>query len=339
MQTPVSSPHWHDKSSVTGVMLNVVYALIPGLLCYIWFFGWGILFQCLLAAACALLFEYMVLRLRGREAGMFLRDGSVAVTGLLLALAISPLTPWWITVIGTAFAVIIAKHVFGGIGHNLFNPAMAGYVFILLCFPAQMNTWMLPLAQSSMDFSAIDSLAAIFVADQQLIDAVSGATPLNDMKSRLDLMGMVSEIRGGALYGNFAGKGWEWIAIAWLLGGIYLLLRGIINWHIPVSVITGTFVISLLFNIYDPDTYASPLFHILSGGTLFCAFFIATDPVTAAASNRGRLIYGCLIGLLIYIIRVWGAYPDGVGFAVLIANALVPLIDLKTRPRVFGEQT
>lgn len=337
-ETPfVSSPHRHAGASVAGVMLRVAGALLPGLLIYIWFFGAGVLIQCLLAVSIALAVEALMLRLRGRSVPLFIRDGSALVTGLLFALCIPPFTPWWITLIGIVFAIAIAKHVFGGIGYNPFNPAMAGFVFVLLCFPPEMNTW--PAAPGLLDhgISLGDSLRAIFLPGRGTVDALSGATALGHLKSRLGLMVMVSEIRADAIFGTFGGRGWEWVNAAYLAGGVALLVMGIVKWQIPTAMLASLVVVSAAFNFYDPDTYASPLFHLFSGATFLGAFFIATDPVTASTTPRGRLIYGALIGTLIYVIRVWGAYPDGVAFAVLIGNAAAPLIDHHTRPRVMGE--
>jgi len=333
-----SSPHWHNNQTITGVMLNVCFALIPGILCYIWFFGTGIIIQCLLAVFFALTLEYLVLKLRKRDPRLFLRDGSAIVTALLFAISVSPLMPWWIAFIGIAFAIIISKHLFGGLGYNLFNPAMAGYIFVLLCLPAQMNIWPSAIELRVDSISLSEYFNIIFLSSYTQTDAYSGATPLNEMRSRLGAMGMVSEIKTGPVFGHFGGIGWEWISFAFLLGGLYLLVRGFIKWHIPVAILTTVFFISLVFNLYDPDLYAPPMFHVCSGGSILCAFFIATDPVTAPTTQKGQIIFGCLVGVLIYLIRTWGAYPDGVGFAILIANAFVPLIDILTRPKVFGEK-
>ncbi len=333
----ISSPHEHDSSSVSGMMWRVCLALLPGLSVYLWFFGGGIIIQCLLAVSFALVLEYLMLKLRHQPLALFLKDGSAIVTGLLFAFTISPLTPWWITLSGIAFAIIIAKHIYGGLGYNPFNPAMAGYVFILLCFPAQMNIWPATAGMVENTASLSDYLGAIFRLGQIDTDAVSGATALNQMKSQLGLMNMVSEIQHGPIYGHFAGVGREWISVGFMLGGLALLVMGVIKWQIPAAMLGTMFFISMIFNVYDGDIYASPLFHLLGGGTILCAFFIATDPVTASTTPAGRLIYACLIGILAYGIRVWGAYADGIAFAVLIANACVPLIDYYTRPGVIGE--
>ena len=330
----ISPPHRHDGNSVTRMMLLVCVALIPALICYIIFFGWGILFQCLLAVGFAVSCEYFVLKIRKQDTQLFLKDGSAIVTGLLFAFTISPLTPWWITFSGIFFGIVFAKHLYGGLGYNPFNPAMAGYVFVLLCFPVQMTIWPASLEQS---ISITEYLSRIFQLGQLNIDAISGATPLSQMKSQLSAMGMVSEIMTDPIYGNFGGADWEWINFSFLLGGIALLALKVIKWQIPIIVLASLFSISLLFNVIDSDIYASPLFHIFSGGTIFCAFFIATDPVTSSTTPTGKIIYAVLIGIIAYVIRTWAAYPDGIAFAVLLANAAVPLIDKVTRPMVFGE--
>ena len=321
-------------------MLRVCLAMLPGLLCYIWYFGWGIVIQCLLAVSFALAIELLLLKISNKQIAQHLGDGSAVVTGLLFALTITPYTPWWITLIGVSFAIVFAKHLYGGLGYNPFNPAMAGYVFILLCFPAQMNIWPTVSGFADVAPGLGDYLSMIFLGQPTAgnpIDAISGASPLNHMMSQLDLMAMVSEIQADPLYGNFAGAGWEWINMAFLLGGCALLFMRVIHWQIPMAMLAGMFGASLLFNLYDAEIYASPMFNLFAGGTMLGAFFIATDPVTAATTPKGRLIYGALIGVIAYTIRTWGGFPDGIAFGVLIVNLAVPLIDQYTRPRVLGE--
>ena len=300
-------------------MFKVCMALLPGLLCNIWYFGPGVMWQCLYATVFALLTEAILLTVRKRDLRLFLGDGTAIVTAWLFALMISPLVPWWVSLTGISFGLVFAKHLYGGLGHNLFNPAATGYIFVLLCFPVIMNHW-----------PVMGELSAG-------IDVISGATPLGDTQTRLAAMDMISEIQTGPLYGMFAGAGWEWVNLAYLAGGCWLWISGIISWRIPFGVAGGVFVVSTLFSLYNPDLYASPLFHLFSGGTMLGAFFIATDPVTASTTPRGKIIYGCLIGLIAFVLRTWGAYPDGIAFAVLIANAAVPLIDRYTRPNILGE--
>ena len=332
----ISSRHRHVGITVRGVMVRVAAALVPGILVYLWIFGPGVLIQCVLAMATAVATEALILRWRGRPIRTALGDGSVIVTGLLLALCISPLTPWWVTLMATVFAVALGKHAFGGLGQNLFNPAMAGFVFVLLCFPAPMNKWPAVPAAGAPAPGLMNSLGVIFVPKAEAVDAVSGASALNHMKSRLGLMEMVSEIRSDPVYGNFGGRGWEWIAMAWLAGGVALLVLGVIRWHIPAAFIAGLTGVSGITWLMNADVYAAPVFHLATPGAMLGAFFIATDPVTAATSDRGRLAYGVLIGILTCLLRIWGIYPDGIAFAVLIGNACAPVIDRYTQPRVLG---
>ncbi len=335
-ESPISSPHWHNRTSVSAMMREVILALVPAILCSAWLFGWGIIIHCLLAIVFALSLEFIVLKIRQRDPQPFLKDGSVIVTAVIFALTITPLTSWWVSLLGIAFAVIVVKHLFGGIGYNIFNPAMAAYVFVLLSFPVEMNAWPLPASLSA--HTLTEAVEIIFAGDARLIDSYSGATALSELKTGLISMSMVSEIVSSTAFGQFAGRGTEWVSLCYLAGGLYLLLRGVITWHIPVAVLSGVFISSSLGAVYDSDMYASPVFHLFGGATMLCAFFVATDPVSASTTARGRLVYGALIGVLLYIIRVWGGYPDGAAFAVLLANAFVPLIDMKTRPRVFGER-
>lgn len=338
-------------------MSKVYLALLPGLACYVWFFGIGVLIQCLLSVCFALILEAALLTARGRDRMLFLKDGSVLVTALLFALMITPYSPWWISLAGTSFGLIFAKHLYGGLGQNLFNPAATGFVFVLLCFPVAMNHWPAPDGVPGGSAGSDNILEIIFLppspveslfppepgpggVDAEItgVDAVSGATPLANMQNRLTSMAMVSEIRSGPGYGLIAGKGWEWVNLGFMIGGLGLIMAGVISWRIPAAMLGGMFISGTIFSFYDPEVFAPPLFHLFSGGTMLGAFFVATDPVTASTTPRGRLIYGCLVGVIAYFIRVWGAYPDGVAFAVLIGNSMVPFIDRLTRPRVLGER-
>ena len=329
-----TSPYLHGQNSVASVMRQVLIALIPGSLLYILFFGWGVLIQIIIAMLCALACESLALKLRAYPLKPHLLDNSALVTALLFALTVSPFTPWWITCIGIAFSIIVVKHLYGGIGNNIFNPAMAGYLFVLLSFPAQMDRW--PLPEPEIDLELAHTLEMIFL-NGSMVDGLTGATPLGHMQSQLNMMAMVSEIRSSDIFGIFGGKGWEWIAVAHLLGGIWLIFKRIIDWKIPAVLIAALFIISALFYFVNGDVYAPPLFHIFSGGTLLCAFFIATDPVSSSNTPKGIIIYAAGTGILLYIIRTWASFPDGVAFAVLIMNCAVPLIDRYTRPPVLGE--
>ncbi|MEC9364909.1 MAG: RnfABCDGE type electron transport complex subunit D [Pseudomonadota bacterium] len=315
----LSSPFLPVAASVGSVMRDVLLALLPGIVVYVLLFGPGVLRNIAIAVAACLLFEAIALWLRGRPLRPFLSDGSALVTGVLLALTLPPIAPWWIAVVGSLFAIGLGKQVYGGLGYNPFNPAMVGYVVLLISFPVQMTAW--PALQPVWDSAP---------------DAVSAATALDHVRTQLALERTLTEISGDAAIGWAAGAGWEWIALAWLGGGLYMLWRGTIRWQIPAGMLAGLTLIALPFWAVDPDRYASPLFHWLAGATLLGAFFIATDPVSAATTPRGRLLYGALIGVLVYVIRTWGGYPDGVAFAVLLLNICAPTIDRYTQPRVYG---
>ena len=333
----VSSPFINPSAATNRLMLNVVIALIPGTVAYIWFFGVGLIVNLFFSISFALLFETIILLLRKRPLKPYLGDYSAIVTAWLFALCLPMHSPWWLVAVGIGFAMIAGKHLYGGLGFNLFNPAMVGYVVLLISFPVEMTTWFLPRSISDDSLNLIESFSySLGLVDINNWDALTSATPLDHYKTSLGMDMMISEIRQSPLFGDFGGIGWEWISNWWFIGGLYLLYTRTTNWHIPFSVIGGILTFALIFYITDPDSVASPGFHIFSGGLMLGAFFIATDPVTAATTVKGRLLYGFLIGALIYIIRTWGGYPDGVAFAVLLANMAVPLIDYYTQPRVFG---
>lgn len=334
-----SSPHLHTDNRVNRMMLAVIYALIPGTLAGIHFFGWGVMLNISLAVITALAAEALMLRLRKRPVKPFLLDGSAVVTAVLLGVALPSLAPWWLPVLGAAFALIIAKHLYGGLGYNPFNPAMVGYAMLLIAFPREMTLWLTPEVH---DISFIDNLRYTFLEQLpagQTLDGLTAATPLDAVKTQLAQNLTLSEIQrsGAELFGLLSGHGWEWINLLFMLGGLALIYMRVISWQIPLAMLATLFLISGLFHLNDPDAFASPLFHLFSGATMLGAFFIATDPVTAATTNRGRIIYGIGIGLLLYIIRSWGGYPDAIAFSVLLMNMAVPTIDYYTRPRVFGE--
>jgi len=331
-----SSPHLPVSGSVAVMMQLVLLALLPGTVCAFWLFGWGVLFNIVIAGATALIAEAAVLKLRKRPALTSLLDGSALLTAVLLALAIPPLAPWWIPVIGSLFAIVIAKQLYGGLGYNPFNPAMIGYVVLLISFPLEMTLWSAPAAQLSFP----DSLTLLFTGNfpaGQSLDTVTMATPMDTIKTRLGLNETLSEIHDSPLYGSFAGAGWEWINLWFLLGGLWLMKMKVIQWQIPAGMLGGLAAIAFVFYAINPDVYPTPLFHLFSGAAMLGAFFIATDPVSASTTPRGRIYYGAGIGLLTYVIRTWGGYPDGVAFAVLLMNLAAPTIDYYTRPRVFGD--
>lgn len=333
----ISSPFVTPSASTNRMMLNVLIALVPGSLAYIWFFGVGLIVNLVFAISFAVLFETIVLLLRKRPLKPYLSDYSAVVTAWLFALCIPMHSPWWLIAVGIGFAIIAGKHLYGGLGFNPFNPAMVGYVVVLISFPKEMTTWFLPLQISGDSLNIAQAFAySLGLADIQQWDSLTSATPLDQYKTSLGLNMMVSEIRQSPVFGDFAGVGWEWIANWWFIGGLYMLFTKTIRWHIPLAMLMGMILPALIFYVVNPDSVASPGFHLFSGGLMLGAFFIATDPVSASTTNKGRLIYGFMIGLLVYIIRSWGGYPDGVAFAVLLTNMAVPLIDYYTQPRTFG---
>jgi len=345
-----SSPHIHRPLSVSSVMLNVILALIPGIITFTIFFGGGVIINITIAVISAVVFEALVLKLRKRPIKPFILDGSAVITGILIALAIPPFVPWWIPLIGSGFAIIIAKQLYGGLGYNPFNPAMVGYAVLLIAFPLHMTSWVAPHSEQIMTLlpnlhhlNFIEylnySLFGIF-PDNTSYDSITMATPLDMVKTQLGLNNTIAEIQNSKnyLFGSFGSFNWEWINLMYLFGGLWLLFKRIISWHIPVGLFAGLFVMAMLANMYDPDAFVTPTFHLFSGATMLCAFFIATDPITAATTTQGRLYYATGIGILIYVIRTWGGYPDGVAFAILLMNMAVPTIDYYTKPRTFGHQ-
>jgi Na+-translocating ferredoxin:NAD+ oxidoreductase subunit D len=334
-----SSPHAGRPNRVEKVMLQVILALIPGTIALIYYFGWGVLINAVLAIIAALGFEALIMKLRKRPVLPPLLDLSATLTALLFAIAIPPLLPWWLVVLGMAFAIIMVKQMYGGLGYNPFNPAMAAYVLLLISYPVEMTSWLPPvlLAEHSLSLSQILAIKFAGAMPQGLnMDAISMATPLDEMRTKLDLNQMISEIRNSPLWGDFGGKGWEWVGNWFLMGGIWMVYKRTITWQIPLAFLGGLVGMASLFWLFDPESYPFPLFHLFSGGAILGAFFIATDPVTASTTRIGQLIYGLSIGALVYIIRTWGGYPDAVAFAVLLMNMAAPTIDYYTRPRVYG---
>ena len=337
----LSSPYIAEQSSVSIIMLKVLAALVPGIAVYVWLFGPAILVTLTLASVTALVLETIAVRLRGWPAKPFLMDGSALVTAWLLALSLPPIAPWWLIVVGTFFAIVVAKHLYGGLGNNLFNPAMVGYAVLIISFPVQMTQWSAPLSLAGAHLSLLDSVQYIFTGilpDGLKLDAISSATPLDTLRTQLQLEHTVREITRFPIFGNVGGTGGEAVVLMFLLGGLYLWLARIITWHIPAAFIAGLWITGGLFHISDPDRYISPWFHLATGGVMLGAFFIATDPVTGATTPRGKLIFGAGIGALTYLIRTLGGYPDGVAFAVLLMNIMVPLIDTYTQPKVYGHK-
>ncbi len=343
MQFPaISSPYLDRPYSIKRDMLWVILALVPGTAAMTWYFGWGVLIHMAIATLAAVVAEALAMKLRGRPVIPVINDYSAVVTALLFALTIPPLLSWWLTLLGILFAILIVKQLYGGIGYNPFNPAMAGYVLLLLSYPVDMTTWLPPLMLNENPLSFSQTLTIIFTGTlpgNLTWDALSMATPLDVMRTQLDLNLMISEIRESPLWGDFGGRGWEWVGNWFLLGGIFLLYKRVISWHIPISMLSALLLIAMLFHILDQEAHPFGLFHLFSGGVILGAFFIATDPVSACTTKKGQLIFGVCIGVLVFIIRTWGGYPDAVAFAVLLMNMAAPTIDYYTQPRVYGHSS
>lgn len=343
-----SSPHHHSRRSTASLMKLVTLACIPGIALQAVFFGYGVLVQLVLAICTAWLAEAAMLWLRGKTILPRLTDHSALLTAVLLAISIPPYAPWWLIVIGTAFAIIFVKQLYGGLGNNLFNPAMAAYVLLLISFPVQMTQWLPPLPLQSVTLSPLDAVCAVFtqyscsgfsLTQLQLgIDGTTLATPLDSLRTDLAQGFTLTESYTKPIFQSFTGVGWFWVNLAYLAGGLFLIQQKVISWRIPTAVIASLFVLSALAWLASADANPSPLFHLFSGATMLAAFFIATDPVSASTTDKGRLYYGALIGILVFVIRTYGGYPDAFAFAVLLANMCVPLIDYYTRPRTYGHK-
>lgn len=337
----LSSPYINEKTSVSIIMLKVMLALVPAIAAYVWYFGPAILISITIASVTALALETVAVKMRGLPARPFLMDGSALVTAWLLALSIPSIAPWWLIVVGTFFAIVVAKHLYGGLGNNLFNPAMVGYAVLIISFPVQMTHWAAPYSLVGGHLGLMDTFQYMFggtLPDGWKLDAISTATPLDTLRTQLQLHRSVDQIRQMPIFGNIGGKGSEIIALLFLAGGIYLWLTRIITWHIPVAFLGSLALIAGIFHLVNPQHYATPWFHLATGGAMLGAFFIATDPVSGATTPKGKLIFGAGIGLLTYLIRALGGYPDGVAFAVLLMNITVPLIDAYTQPPVYGHK-
>ncbi|PUA29383.1 MAG: electron transport complex subunit RsxD [Cellvibrio sp. 79] len=337
----ITSPHTHGANRTGRVMRLVVYATFPGIAALTHFFGIGVLINVLLASITCVAFEAAVMKLRQRPVMFYLADCSALVTGILIGVSLPAYCPWWLIVSASFIAIVLAKQLYGGMGFNPFNPAMVAYALLLVSFPLQMTSWPTPLPllpDGQATLSLVAALDKIFFGTQ--IDGYSSATVLDIMKQNAGLTLNDLYKKEAVFDGRWAGAGWEWVNIAFLIGGIYLLYKKVFTWHAPVSMLAALTVMAALF--YDSgssNSSGSPIFHLLSGATMLGAFFIVTDPVTSAVSNKGRIVYGASIGVLIYVIRSWGtSYPDGVAFAVLLLNFASPFIDYYTTPRTYGHK-
>ena len=331
----LTSPHAHGPMSTQRVMQSVLLATIPGVIVLTHFFGFGTLVNILWGSIVALACEALALKLRRRPLGFYLKDYSALVTAVLLCIALPPYAPWWLIAVGIASSILLAKHLYGGLGYNPFNPAMVGYVILLISFPIQMTAWAPPRGLGELP-GFIEALQACFTP--AAYDGTTMATPLDLLKQNNSLL--IKDLWSQyPQFGRWSGLGWEWANIACLAGGVWLLYQRIFTWHAPVAMLVTLGLLAAIF--YDGGSSASggsPLFHLLGGATMFGAFFIVTDPVSSAVSLRGRLIFGALIGVLIYTIRIKGNYPDSVAFAVLIMNFAAPFIDYYTQPRTYGHR-
>jgi electron transport complex protein RnfD len=334
-------PFIAPRTTVPAVMLKVLIALLPAIAVQVWWFGWGLAVQLVLACTTALAIETLMMWARGRPAVPAISDHSAVVTAVLLVLCIPPLTPWWVTTLGVSFALIFGKHLYGGLGQNPFNPAMVGYVFLLISFPAELTSWIAPMSESNAAPDLMHSLRTIFgmapaVTDTVTWDAISQATPLDRARDGLARAMTLTELRADPRFA--AQAAWQWLAAAYLLGGLFMLQQKIIRWQAPVAMLGALVLLAAISNYSDPDRFHAPLQHLVLGASMIAAFFIVTDPVTGPASPRGRLIFGAGVGMLIWVIRSWGGYPDAVAFAILLMNMVVPIIDRYVVPRAYGHE-
>jgi electron transport complex protein RnfD len=339
----LSAPFTRSELQIRSIMVTVVLALAPGTAWGILIFGWPALFVFLVTVLSALLFEGACLKLASKPVQTTLADGSALLTGWLIALTLPPWAPWWIGVVGSFLGIVVGKQVFGGLGQNLFNPAMLARVALLVSFPLELTTWINPAPFfSSAAPGFLDSWAITF-AGQLPADGSTGATLLGWVKTEFSQGRLLGESLTSGNYGFFTSfLGWtggslgETSTLLFALGGGWLLKKQIITWHIPFSMLGTVTVLAIVFTIIDGERYPGPLFHLTSGALMLGAFFIATDYVTSPNSKPGQLIFGAGCGQIAYVIRTWGNYPEGVAFAVLLMNSLTPVIDHYVRPRIYG---
>ncbi len=336
-----SSPFIARPLAVRQIMLRVLLALIPGIALYVWYFGPAILVSLTLASVTALATEAVMLKLRARPIRPFLSDNSALLTAWLLALSVPPLAPWWLVVVGVAFAIVVAKQLYGGLGSNPFNPAMIGYAVLIISFPHEMTHWISPQALGGVHLSFAEQMSYVFrhmLPPGLTLDAVTMSTPLDTLKTQLHLGHSVGEIRELPIYGRLAGHGSEMVAAGFALGGLYLLFTRIISWHLPLVFLGTLFTMAGVFHLFDPAHYVTPLFHWFSGAAMIGAFFILTDPISSPTTAKGKIIFAAGAGILTYMIRVFGGFPDGIAFATILMNMCVPIIDAYTQPAIFGQK-
>lgn len=325
--TVSGSPHVYGDKNVKKIMWDVIIAMIPALLVSFWYFGLSSIVLTFTAIISAVIFEFLIAKYILKTTPTVM-DGSAIITGMLLAFNVPTSLPWWQMMIGTLFAISVAKMAFGGLGKNPFNPALAGRVFLLISFPVDMTTWPLPrLPFNTMNF-AVDGLTgptSLGIVKEGLMKGETIDQLSNNLPSYMDMF-------SGQINGSLG----EVSAAAILIGGIYMLLRRVITWHIPVSFLLSVFAFAGILYLVDPTQYIDPVFHILAGGVMLGAIFMATDMVTSPMSVKGQLLFGFGCGVLTILIRIWGAYPEGVSFAILLMNAFTPLINKAFKPKTFG---
>ncbi len=329
----LSSPHHHSLSKTSRLMAWVLLATLPGLAVQSYFYGYGTLINLVWASGLALGLEALVLGLRRRPIMIFLTDGSALVTAFLIALALPPFSPWWLTLIAVLFSIVFAKHLYGGLGNNPFNPAMVGYAICLIAFPVSMTQW--PAIEQTLSFGQQWQWFWMESIDGG-IDAWTGATALDLMRHTNGLT--LNEV---ALDNPQLGLSLSvsmWVNLAYLAGGIGLLAINAFTWHAPIAMLASLGFCAGLFHMGEPDLYPSASQHLLTGATMFSAFFIVTDPVSGATSRKGKVVFGIGVGLLVFIIRTFGSYPDAFAFAILLMNLSAPLIDTYTRPKAYGHK-
>ncbi|MCG6860908.1 MAG: RnfABCDGE type electron transport complex subunit D [Chromatiaceae bacterium] len=341
----VTGPYAHVGSSVSRTMGLVMLALTPATLFGLVQFGWPAIFLFVVTLATAIGAEATCLRIADKPIRPFLMDGSALLSGWLLAMTLPPWAPWWIGVVGSLIAIVVAKQIFGGIGQNLFNPAMVARVALLISFPLEMTSFVEPQPIFSAEAPGVlEGLAIIFggIHSGAGFDAATSATVLGHVRAELGqgltlpqiLPGSFGAIAGAI--GTVPGSMGETSALLIFLGGLFLLYKRVISWHIPVAMLGTIALMAGLMSLVDPGHFAGPVYHLVSGATLLGAFFIATDLVTSPVSARGQILFGAGCGLLVYVIRTWTGYPEGVAFAVMLMNAATPLIDHWMRPRIYG---
>lgn len=314
-----TSPHIHTVDSIPRVMYSVVIALVPAIIISVLFFGKAAILIYTLSIVSCLVVEAVAQKIMGRP--ITITDGSVLITGVLLAMNLPPSSPWWLVVLGAVIAVVLGKQIYGGLGYNPFNPVLVARIVLLISFPVQMTSWVKP--------------SPLFMG----VDLVTVATPLGEIKTELMLKGAIDISRYNYLdftTGFMGGSMGEMSVIALLLGAVFLLYRKYITWHIPMSFVGTVFVLTGIFWLVDPTKYANPIFHLLAGGLILGAFFMATDMVTSPVYRKGMIIFGIGCGLITVVIRLFGGYPEGVAFSILLMNSATPIIDRYTKPKKFG---